>query len=104
MGLDMGKMMKQIQKVQSNMVKLQEELAERTVEASAGGGMVRVVMTGKMEVRSIEISKEAIDPDDPEMLQDMVVACVNEGIREAREMVSSEMSRITGGLNIPGLI
>lgn len=104
MGLDVGKMMKQIQKVQSDMAKLQEELGERTVEASAGGGMVRVVMTGKMELKAIEIAREAIDPDDPEMLQDMVIACVNEGIREARDMVSSEMSKITGGLSIPGLM
>ncbi|MBS4024642.1 MAG: YbaB/EbfC family nucleoid-associated protein [Clostridia bacterium] len=100
---NMNKMMKQVQKMQADMAKMQEELAERTVEATAGGGAVKVVANGKQEVVSIAISPEAVDPDDVEMLQDMILAAVNEALRKAQEMVSGEMGKITGGMKIPGL-
>lgn len=100
---NMGKMMKQVQKMQADMAKLQEELVNRTVEASAGGGMVTVMANGKQEVLSIKINPEAVDPEDVEMLQDMVLAAVNEALRQSQEMVSKEMGKITGGMNIPGL-
>ncbi|HEX6988491.1 MAG TPA: YbaB/EbfC family nucleoid-associated protein [Bacillota bacterium] len=97
----MGKMMKQIQKMQQDMERLQEELKERTVEASAGGGAVRVVVTGGMEVRHVGIDAAAVDPEDVEMLQDMIAAATNEALRKAQEMVQEEMARVTGGLNLP---
>lgn len=100
---NMQKMMKQVQKMQADMAKLQEELGERTVESSAGGGMVRVVVSGKQEIKEISISPEAVDPEDVEMLQDMILAAVNEGLRKSQEMVSGEMAKVTGGLKIPGL-
>lgn len=100
---NMAKMMKQVQKMQADMAKMQEELAEKTVEASSGGGMVKVVANGKQEIITIEIKPEAVDPEDVEMLQDMVVAAVNEALRTAQEMVAGEMKKITGGVNIPGL-
>lgn len=100
---NMGQMMKQVQKMQRDMAKLQEEVEARMVEATAGGGMVKVVVNGKQVVQSIEIKPEAVDPDDVEMLQDMVLAAVNEAVRKSQEMVSAEMSKITGGLKVPGL-
>ncbi|CAB1077921.1 Nucleoid-associated protein YaaK [Olavius algarvensis Delta 1 endosymbiont] len=99
----MGNMMKQAQKLQSKMMKLQEELAERTVESSSGGGMVTVVANGRQQIVSIAIENEVVDPDDVEMLQDLVLAAVNDALAKAQEMVSSEMGKLTGGLNIPGL-
>jgi DNA-binding YbaB/EbfC family protein len=102
MGGNMNNMMKQVQKMQREMAKLQEEVEQRTVEASSGGGAVTVVANGKKEIISITIKPEVIDPDDAEMLQDLVVAAVNEAMRQADEMISKEMSKITGGLNIPG--
>ena len=103
--VNMGKIMKQAKKLQEQMGKLQEELAGKTVEASTGGGMVKVVATGKRELQSIEISPEVVDPDDIEMLQDLTLAAVNEALRKAEELATSEMGRIAGGmnLNIPGL-
>jgi DNA-binding YbaB/EbfC family protein len=103
MGGNMNKMMKQVQKMQQGMIKLQEELKGRTVESTAGGGMVKVIANGNNEILSIEIKPEAVDPDDVEMLQDMILAAVNEALKEAQEMVSREMNKLTGGLNIPGL-
>jgi DNA-binding YbaB/EbfC family protein len=100
----MGKMLKQAQKMQSNMMRVQEEMAEKTVEATAGGGMVKVVANGKQQIISITVEKEVVDPDDVEMLQDLIVAAVNEAINKSQEMVSAEMSKLTGGLNIPGLV
>ncbi|ATW26429.1 YbaB/EbfC family nucleoid-associated protein [Candidatus Formimonas warabiya] len=100
---NMQKMMKQVQKMQADMARLQEELAGRTVEASSGGGAVTIVANGKQEVVSIKIKQEAVDPDDVEMLEDMLLAAVNEAIRKSQEMVSGEMSKITGGMKIPGL-
>jgi hypothetical protein len=95
--------MKQAQKIQTQMARMQEELAGRTVEASAGGGMIAVVANGKQEIVSVKFEPEVIDAGDREMLQDLVVAAVNEALRKAQEMVSEEMKKITGGLNIPGL-
>ena len=99
----MANMMKQAQKLQSKMLQMQEELAQRTVEASAGGGMVKVVANGKQQIVSVQIEKEVVDPEDVEMLQDLVQAAVNDALARAQEMVNSEMSKLTGGLNIPGL-
>jgi hypothetical protein len=99
----MANMMKQAQQLQSKMMKLQEELAEKTVEASAGGGMVKVQVNGKQQIVSLEIENEVVDPDDVEMLQDLILAAVNEALAKAQEMVSTEMSKLTGGMNIPGL-
>jgi DNA-binding YbaB/EbfC family protein len=100
-----GDLMRQAQKLQTQMAKVQEELAERTVEGSAGGGMVTVIASGKQEVVSVAIDPEVVDPNDIEMLQDLVVAAVNDALRKAQEMVTSEMGKLTGGLgiNIPGL-
>ncbi len=100
----MGNMMKQAQKLQSKMMKLQEELAEKTVEASSGGGMVKVVANGKQQVISIDIEKEVVDPEDVEMLQDLVLAAVNDALAKSQEMVSSQMNKLTGGMNIPGMM
>lgn len=99
----MANMMKQAQQLQSKMLKLQEELAEKTVESSAGGGMVNVVANGRQQIVSIRIEKEVVDPDDVEMLQDLMLAAVNDALVKSQEMVSAEMSKLTGGLNIPGL-
>ena len=103
LGGNMNKMMKQVQKMQQDMMKLQEELANRMVESTAGGGVVKVVANGKNEVVSVEIKPEAVDPDDIEMLQDLITAAVNEALKKAQEMVSEEMGKLTGGLKIPGL-
>ena len=99
----MGNMMKQAQQLQSKMMKLQEELAERSVESSSGGGMVKVTANGRQQILSIQIEKEVVDPDDVEMLQDLVMAAINDALAKAQEMVSSEMGKLTGGLNIPGM-
>ena len=97
-------MMKQAQKMQAKMAEMQEQLKTETLEASAGGGMVRVVITGDMQVRELHIDPAAMDPDDIEMLQDMVAAAVNEAIRSAQELASRRMGEITGGMNVPGLM
>lgn len=102
--MNMGKMMKQVQKMQAEMARVQEELAEREVKANAGGGMIEVTANGKQEIIDIKIDPDAVDPDDVEMLEDMVLAAVNEAMRQAQEMASEEMQKVTGGLNIPGLM
>lgn len=99
----MGNMLKQAQKLQSKMLKLQEELAEKTVETTAGGGMVKVVANGKQQLVSLQIEKEVVDPEDVEMLQDLILAAVNDALTKSQEMVSTEMGKLTGGMNIPGL-
>lgn len=99
---DVNKMMRQMQKIQQDMSRVQEELGNRTVEASAGGGAVRAVCNGRQELVEIEIKQQAVDPGDLEMLQDLIVASVNEALRKARDMMAQEMSRLTGGLNLPG--
>jgi nucleoid-associated protein EbfC len=100
----MGKMMKQAQQLQSKMLKLQEEMADKTVETSSGGGMVKVVANGRQQVLSIQIEKEVVDPDDVEMLQDLILAAINDALIKSQEMATQEMSKLTGGLNIPGLM
>ena len=100
----MGNMMKQAQKLQSKMLRLQEEMGDKTVEATAGGGMVKVVANGRQQILSIQIEKEVVDPEDAEMLQDLVLAAVNDALVKSQEMVSGEMRKLTGGLNIPGLM
>jgi len=100
---NLGSIMKQAQKIQAKIAKAQEELAQKTVEASAGGGMVTVVANGSQEIVSIKIEPEVVDSKDIEMLQDLVMAAVNEALRKSQEMVSEEMRKITGGLQIPGL-
>ncbi len=96
-------MMRQAQRLQNKIAQIQEELATKTVEASVGGGMVKAVANGKPEIVSVSIEPEVADPDDLEMLQDLVVAAVNEALARAKEMVESEMAKVTGGLKIPGL-
>ncbi len=100
---NMNKMMKQVQKLQADMARTQEELESRTVEASAGGGAVTVVVSGKQELKAIAIKSEVIDPADPELLEDLIVAAVNEGLHRAQAMVAEEMGKLTGGLKLPGL-
>ncbi|MBW4828455.1 MAG: YbaB/EbfC family nucleoid-associated protein [Clostridiaceae bacterium] len=100
---NMGGMMKQVQKMQKEMAQLQEKLEEKEIEASAGGGAVTAVANGKKQVVSITIDEDVVDPDDIEMLQDLVLAAVNEALRSAEDYVSKEMQKITGGMNIPGL-
>lgn len=100
---NMNNMLKQVQKMQKQMEELQEELYQKEVEASAGGGAVEVKVNGRKEVLSVTIKPEAVDPDDVEMLQDLIVAATNEALRKADEMMTREMSKITGGMNIPGL-
>lgn len=99
----LGGLMKQAQKMQTEMARIQEEAGTKTVEASSGGGMINVVANGRQEILSVKIDPEVVSPDDVEMLQDLVVAAVNEALRKAQEMMTEEMSKLTGGLNIPGL-
>jgi DNA-binding YbaB/EbfC family protein len=99
----LGDLMRQAQKMQEEMMKAQEEAKKKTVEATAGGGMVTVVASGAGEIVSIKIEKDVVNPDDVEMLQDLIIAAANEAIRRAQELVSSEMSKLTGGLQIPGM-
>jgi len=100
---NMNQLMKQAKKLQEQMAKLQEELEQMTVEASAGGGVVTVVANGKKEIVEVKIAPEAVDPDDVEMLQDLIVAAVNEALRRVDERVQEEMGKLTGGLSIPGI-
>ena len=103
-GGNMGAMMKQAQKMQAELARAQEEIKDMTFEATAGGGMVKVVANGEMTVDSIVIDPEAVDPEDVEMLQDMVAAAVNEALRGVSEISSQRLNAATGGLNIPGLM
>ena len=100
---NMNSMMKQFEKMQKEMEKTQKELEEKTVETTSGGGAIKGVMNGKKELFELVIDKDIIDPEDQEMLQDMVIACVNSAIREVDELTNKEMSKFTGGLNIPGV-
>ena len=100
----MGGLMKQAQEMQAKLAKIQEDLARKTVEATAGGGMVRVTVNGQFMLTSIKVDPSVIDPEEVEMLEDLVRAAVNEGLRRAREMASEEMSKLTGGFKIPGLM
>ena len=100
---NMGNLMKQAQQFQTKMAQLQEELGERTVESSAGGGMVSVVANGRQEIVSIKIESEVIDPNDSEMLQDLILAAVNDALTKAKNMVNEEMGKLTQGLNLPNI-
>ncbi len=100
----MGNMFKQAQKLQEKMLKLQEEMSEKTVEASSGGGMVRATANGRQQITALAIDREVVDPEDVEMLQDLIIAAVNDALSRSQEMMSAEMSKLTGGMNIPGLM
>jgi hypothetical protein len=103
MGPNMNKMMKEARKVQEQIVQMQEELRQREMVVTSGGGAVTVRVNGKQEILSLKIAPEAVDPDDVEMLEDMIIAAVNEAVKQSQDMVSAEMAKITGGFNIPGL-
>ncbi len=98
-----GVNMKMIKKMQEDMARMQAELAERIVEGTAGGGSVRVKVSGSLEVRDVEIDPAAIDPEDPSLLADLVAVAVNDGLRKAQDMMAQEMGRVTGGLRLPGM-
>jgi len=99
----LGDIMREAQKLQTKMAEMQEEPKKKTVEATAGGGMVTVVASGAGEIISIKIERDVVNPDDIEMLQDLIIAAVNEALRRAQEMVNNEMSKLTGGMQLPGL-
>ena len=99
---NLNQMMKQVQQMQAEMMKAQEELKQQSVEASAGGGMVTVKVSGDLEIQSIQIDPDAVDPEDVEMLQDMVLAATNEALRSAQELAAQKMGAVTGGLGGPG--
>ncbi len=103
MAKGMSGMMKQVQKMQKKMMQLQEEIAQRRVEGTAGGGMVTAVVDGKLNVVEVRIDPAVVDPEDVEMLEDLVLAAVNQGQQKAQEMIEREMGQLTGGLNVPGL-
>lgn len=103
MGANMQKMMKQMQKMQKDMEKMQAEAAEKTVAASAGGGAVTVTVSGNQEIKGVNINPDAVDLDDIEMLEDMIMAAANEALEQSKEMMTGELSKLTGGMNIPGL-
>jgi nucleoid-associated protein EbfC len=99
----MGNLLKQAQEMQARLAKVQEELAHKTVDGSAGGGMVQVTVNGQLALTSVKMDLTVVNPEEKEMLEDLVMAAVNDGMRKARDMVSTEMSKITGGFKIPGL-
>jgi len=101
---NMGNLLKKAQQLQEKMAKLQEELGEKTVETSAGGGMVAVVSNGKQEIVSIKIDPEVVDANDIEMLEDLILAAVNDALYQAKQMVTEEMTKLTGGMKIPGMM
>jgi len=98
-----GNLMKMAKQAQQQIMKIQEEMADREVEATSGGGMVKAVVNGKQELVSITMEREVVDPEDVEMLQDLIVAAVNEALRKAQEMVQAEMAKVTGGMSLPGM-
>lgn len=100
---NMQGMMKKVQKMQQDMLKMQEELKNRTVEATAGGGAVTVVVTGRKTIEKVTIAPSAVDPEDVEMLEDLVTTAVNEAMRKVDEMTEKEMGKITGGMKLPGM-
>lgn len=100
---NMQAMMKKVQKMQADMVKMQEELKSRTVETSVGGGAVTVVVNGKKELQSIKIAPSAVDPEDVEMLEDMILTAINDGMKQVDEMTEKEMGKVTGGMKLPGM-
>ncbi|MDA3902323.1 MAG: YbaB/EbfC family nucleoid-associated protein [Desulfuromusa sp.] len=103
MAKGLGNIMKQAQQMQAKMAQVQQELESKEVEATAGGGMVTARANGKQQLLDLKIEKAVVDPEDIEMLQDLVLAAVNEAIKNSQEMVQEEMSKVTGGMNIPGM-
>jgi len=101
--MDMKFLMKQAQDMQKKMEAIKGELAQKEIKVTSGGGMVELVISGQQEIKEIHIEPDIIDPEDKEMLEDLVLAAVNEGIRQSKEMVNEEMSKLTGGLNLPGM-
>jgi nucleoid-associated protein EbfC len=101
--MNQAQMMKQMQQMQAKMAKIQDELAEETVEATAGGSAVKITITGQQRIRSVEIDPSVVDPEDVEMLQDLMVAAFNEALTKSQELAASRMAALTGGLKIPGL-
>jgi len=101
--MDMQQMMKKAQQMQSKMSEVQDELSNKTVDASAGGGVVTVTVNGDQEVVDIDIEPDAMDPEDPEMLEDLILAATNEAMRKIQDLISEEMNKVTGGMNIPGM-
>jgi nucleoid-associated protein EbfC len=100
----MGDLLKQAQEMQVRMAKIQEELASKTVQGSAGGGMVQVTVNGQFNITHVQIESSVINPAEKDMLEDLILAAVNDGMRKARELASAEMSKLTGGMKIPGLM
>jgi DNA-binding YbaB/EbfC family protein len=100
---NMNKMMKQVQKMQAEMAKIQKDLEEQSYEATSGGGVVKVIVNGKNEMLDIQINPEVLDPDDVEMLQDLILAATNEALKKAQETMSTEMNKLTGNMKIPGM-
>lgn len=100
----MGDLLKQAQEMQARMAKIQEELASKTVQGSAGGGMVQVTVNGQLNITHVQIESSVINPAEKDMLEDLILAAVNDGMRKARELASAEMSKLTGGMKIPGLM
>ena len=100
---NMGNLLKKAQQLQERMVKLQEELGEKTIETSSGGGMVTIVANGKQEIVSVKIDPEVVNADDVEMLEDLIIAAINDALYQAKQMVSEEMAKLTGGVTIPGM-
>ena len=100
----MGNLLKQAQEMQARMAKIQEELSQKTVEGSAGGGMVQVTVNGQFNLVAVKIEPSVVNSSEKEMLEDLILAAVNDGMRKARDLVSTEMSKLTGGLKIPGLM
>lgn len=101
---EMGNLLKQAQEMQARMAKIQEELGQKTVQGSAGGGMVQVTVNGQFNLTEVKIEASVINTDEKEMLEDLILAAVNDGMRKARDLVSTEMSKLTGGFKIPGLM
>jgi len=102
-GMNMNQLMKQAKKMQDDMAAMQEELANKTLEVSSGGGAVKVTVSGEKKILDLTISPDVVDPDDVEMLQDLVMSAVNEALRQMEESANSQMSKLTGGLNLPGM-
>jgi len=100
----MGDLLKQAQEMQARMAKIQDELASKTVQGSAGGGMVQVTVNGQLNITRVQIESSVINPAEKDMLEDLILAAVNDGMRKARELASAEMSKLTGGMKIPGLM
>ena len=102
-GMNMNQLMKQAQKMQQQMAAMQDELANQTLEVSSGGGAVKVTVSGEKKILNLTISPDVVDPDDVEMLQDLVMSAINEALRQIEESANSQMSKLTGGLNLPGM-